>query len=43
MANTNTSVATHSGDAPRDLLWALQEGEGTITSDEYRRRSEKRV
>lgn len=42
MSNTNTSSATHSGDAPKDLLWALKEGEPTITAEEYRRRSEQR-
>jgi hypothetical protein len=33
-----TDAASHSGSAPKDLLWVLHEGEGTVTAEEYRRR-----
>lgn len=34
----SSDAGSHSGSAPRDLLWVLRGEEGTVTVEEYRKR-----
>lgn len=34
----SSDAGSHSGSAPRDLLWVLRGEEGTVTAEEYRKR-----
>lgn len=37
-AMASSDAGSHSGSAPRDLLWVLRGEEGTVTVEEYRKR-----